>query len=1309
MKLKRIISIFVFLVVISIAILPTACKAMPPGTILYRTTDDGKMYGYSGHDLIDSSLKLMNGINPGHVAIYVGQTDGIDYVVEAIADGVVKTKLEHFVNTNLGEEFIGAKIPKDLSPIRQAKVVALAKSLASANLKYDIDFKKQKGPDSGEWTCVGLVEKIYESADIANPSNISLLEYKPENYAIDITPDGFDDYSYYNREGDAFSKEKEFSRIAPRTNLILPLPETYGYNAGLIYKGDRYIFFPYTQFLQPGLKDVVVDRTISSSFDASEIRGSVKPSAVLLRWSLINNPISAVKIAYENIKEGASNALSSIGNSISSVSKRIFNNEKDDLVVVESNQTTANTNNVAEGRQESSISRIGGVTIASGNNEESQLAKGTNQVAQIERDSQISGSSILDIVVREEDENDESEIVVDNSDNNSIVSLATAAKNSSISASAIDIEKEVVGTTINTSVSNITIEPIKISKLYNTNGNDFIELYNPNNFSVNLADSNYRLEKTRSAVNPSIMIRIGNEADGQYPGGTTIAARGYYLIVRAGASNYFISRADAIASRKDFRLNSNAQTVYLGTGAISSYDDEDIVDVIGIGPQANYYLGSSPAPILEKYHFLNRIKYSNQNNQDYDLLLSADPDAISGWREENIVEEEYVEEVNANEEDEDVDEKESGIDEGNIDEEEEVDENEGEEEEVDENEGEDNGDDNENQDDDSSNQEGSLEEALGLVLINKVGVFENDDYIELFNYSERDIDLELHNFRLEKSRTATNPSIMMRIGNPADGYYPGGTIIRANSSYLIVRDIADQRFLDIADAIATRSQFTLPQHNHSIYLGTGPITSPDDEDIRDLLGYGPDSLYYQGAMAAPSVLPGYYLQRISVSGNNYLDFELLKDDYYQIEDDYVGKPEDNLFVFPQTQNSNGINNHFNFDACYDDIGGRASVGKWFCGREFGYLTGEFIHDLEELVDMNSFSVGFYYHPSEFSPKIDFTLANEIGFIFNVTMENGFLSVLGLPEGGIFYLPIEIEDRWQHFSLVVDQSQDYWAIYIDGEEIVRKYFLAQLPVMDKMYLSGGGGYMNFDELVFWDRPLDQDEIIEILENDLPFYPSLQRIDQEPAQMLYHFSFDEYGESITYDKVSQQAMEIDPSLWFGRQNNDYAMKVSSAKPVYLDFENPFAHQDISMSFWWKNTHHPGEGRATIALYEKNGDQVIDKFSITADYYRQLFSFGSKSGIMSEGINAAIPHDGKWHHLALVYDSYNYILTFYVNGEEKARRKLVRLKDGKELITSMRITSNLAHSAIDDLMIFSGALRAYEVEEVYHFSLVEEWEHY
>jgi hypothetical protein len=65
---------------------------------------------------------------------------------------------------------------------------------------------------------------------------------------------------------------------------------------------------------------------------------------------------------------------------------------------------------------------------------------------------------------------------------------------------------------------------------------DWIELYNPTTEAIELAAGNYRIERAKTATDPDIVMRIGEAGDGTYPGGTTIPAHGFYLIVRDDAS-----------------------------------------------------------------------------------------------------------------------------------------------------------------------------------------------------------------------------------------------------------------------------------------------------------------------------------------------------------------------------------------------------------------------------------------------------------------------------------------------------------------------------------------------------------------------------------------------------------------------------------------------------------------------------------------------------------------------------------------------------------------------------------------------------
>ncbi len=1427
-KKRRLWSLLFAFFALAILFLPGVCKAMPAGTLLYRTTDEGKMFGYSGDPLIEETLGVMTGINPGHVGIYIGQEDGVDYIVEALASGVVKTKLEYFINESLGEKFIGAKIPRDLSPLRQAKAVALAKNLAQANLSYDIDFKKQKGPGNGEWTCVGLTEKIYESSDISNPANLSDLEYNSLSYAVDISPDGFDDYSFYNKEGDCFSSDKEFSYIAPRTDIILPLPETYGFNAGLIYKGDRYIFFPYTQFLQESLEDVVVDKKISSDFEAKEIRGGVKASALLLRWSLINNPVSALKIAFENIGDSISSGFNGLKGFVALASDKLFSSssETEDLLVLEeANNSKSNLDKInQETSSVSNLSKIGGVTVASltkndqknndlKNNESATKASENNSSPNIslgeiksKLSSLISSSSALSSsaspssnlslnsgALNQVDVNgvnsasssnlylgfinsSSSSIASSNLSSSSTQSLAvnqnqnTGSQTSATQNTGSQTSESQTNTANNVtqnSGSNHEIQAIKITKIYTTGENDFIELYNPNNFAIDLEKEKYRLEKAKTAIDPGIMMRIGNSADGSYPGGVIIPAKSYYLIVKSTASSFYLNLADAIATRSDFNMASSQQTIYLGTGAISSYDDEDIVDVVGFGENASYYLGSSPAPKIEDYHFLNRIDFKNNNSLDFNLLLSAEPEAITAWQalnnfseESNDEEDQNNQEENNNEnnqeesslenlDDEDPPSGESNIQEGEVQDENPVENNpelpiEEEPEEPIEPEPEDPIEDEiepeleepiEPEDPVEPEPEEPIEPEepvepepepeipiepvpapdLNLVMINKIGVFGGDDYIELINFSDMAIDLAENNFRLEKAVTALDPAIMIRIGDPGDGHYPGGTIIEAGSTYLIVREGADQRLLDMADAIASRVEFNLGSSGYSVYLGAAPISSPDDEDIIDLVGYGENALYYSGVQPAPTISDYYFLQRTDRFKDNHLDFSLVYDDFYFEEDQGNGgennsgdgeggdeeNPNQNLGT---SQFVPGLKYLWDFDDCYETYAGQVIVGKYFCGRRLGYSAGNFSADLEDGLDMNNFSIGFYHRNDFYWPRIDISLLNDYGNSFSVSADQSSIIVGGLVDGASVSASVNMGNSWSYFTLVVNRSDSYWSIYSNGQEVLRRAFLAELPNMKYFSLSGGNNSMSFDEIAIWDRALSGDEILEMLEVNLPLYPREEREIEESAEFLYNWNFQEYGGNFALDSVSATTMFISDNFWTSRGINNHSLVINNDSPIEVNFSDDILNRSLSLAFWWRNYSHPNNGNIRIEL--KNNDfygGIIKKFGLSISPYNQKYIFNRVEGCIAESFSSLIPGDGAWHHIALVYDSYNYRLRFFVDGLIRMSMDVLPYKNGEEKINTLIISSDANPSSIDDLMIFKGALTQVELREIYDNSKI------
>ncbi len=224
-------------------------EALEQGDIVYRTSNDGKAYGYN--------IFLQPYKYPGHTGIYVGEIKSYNsnthlyYVVEAKWEFTIGGKVEinllsEFVDLSVGQVYLGAKTTNvEPSSERRENIVQIA--LDQVGEGYDNNFSNQKGPDCDQWTCVGLTEKAYESAD--TPDNLqyaSSYGADDQNYALDITTDGI---AYNN----SFTTTVEMSD-APVT----------------VYSDATVkIFFPYTQYSQSTLKTVTHDLNafpVSSNF-----------------------------------------------------------------------------------------------------------------------------------------------------------------------------------------------------------------------------------------------------------------------------------------------------------------------------------------------------------------------------------------------------------------------------------------------------------------------------------------------------------------------------------------------------------------------------------------------------------------------------------------------------------------------------------------------------------------------------------------------------------------------------------------------------------------------------------------------------------------------------------------------------------------------------------------------------------------------------------------------------------------------------------------------------------------------------------
>ncbi len=231
--------------------------ALEKGALMYHTSADGIIYGQT--DLLELPCSVLQAafgeLKSGHAGLYIGDLR----IIHAVSEGIVEIESRNFISAeeqNEGFVYLGAKLPVNYDdpaawpPERKDQLVLIAKEQVGKG--YDILFKKQTGPDSGDFTCVGFVEYVYEQVGYT------------------VTPVGY--YSggaggksytqIYNCESTLWRDWDGLNTLAEKVQFSL-FTHPLGFCCGRAYEDGKYMFFPYTQFLQTTTIDVETDIPVS--------------------------------------------------------------------------------------------------------------------------------------------------------------------------------------------------------------------------------------------------------------------------------------------------------------------------------------------------------------------------------------------------------------------------------------------------------------------------------------------------------------------------------------------------------------------------------------------------------------------------------------------------------------------------------------------------------------------------------------------------------------------------------------------------------------------------------------------------------------------------------------------------------------------------------------------------------------------------------------------------------------------------------------------------------------------------------------
>ncbi len=287
--------------------------------------------------------------------------------------------------------------------------------------------------------------------------------------------------------------------------------------------------------------------------------------------------------------------------------------------------------------------------------------------------------------------------------------------------------------------------------------------------------------------------------------------------------------------------------------------------------------------------------------------------------------------------------------------------------------------------------------------------------------------------------------------------------------------------------------------------------------------------------------------------------------------------------------------------------------------------------------------------------------------------------------------IPTDDDWH--LLVATQNQNQLKFYVDGRlkfQDAAEYSPPQ-PIV-KLDLADENYPIDRDEIAIWQRSLSLSEVRQLYQSKQPLNPYPARPAQPEPIAAYYWSFDEGVSNIAYDNLAQ-AQLAPVGRWIYSPFN-LGVRLEHPGDLQGDLPQPLENRDISLSFWWRNIAYPNESRANIVLASQSGQSL---FGLGVGTYGPKIHFNGASWYP---LNLPI-NDGDWHQAVLVYDSYAYRLSFYLDGRQRWQSEQTWLLNPLAKLFAAQDNWPLD---IDELTVWQGALNASQIETIYELARPE-----
>ncbi|MBI2459554.1 MAG: hypothetical protein HYV53_03315, partial [Parcubacteria group bacterium] len=281
----------------------------------------------------------------------------------------------------------------------------------------------------------------------------------------------------------------------------------------------------------------------------------------------------------------------------------------------------------------------------------------------------------------------------------------------------------------------------------------------------------------------------------------------------------------------------------------------------------------------------------------------------------------------------------------------------------------------------------------------------------------------------------------------------------------------------------------------------------------------------------------------------------------------------------------------------------------------------------------------------------------------------------------------LDDKWHLITLTYSKVSAIF--YLDGEvkAIFNGDYAVKNPITN-LEIKGENWPVEMDELAVWTRNLNAAEVADIYNANQPLPPYVSPPLPEKARLIHLWHFDQGLGTTADDSVGTTTLSPIVKWANGKFGKSIEHTWQNGYEINQNLTTEINSKDLSIDFWWQNSAYPNEGRVSLELQNSAGAKI---FGIKASPFYSRYYFDGADIPMDN-----VPYDNQWHHLALVYDSANFYLAFYIDGVEKIRAPKVWFR---RPITKLVIRGENWFYDIDELAIWQGALSPAEIKDYYN----------